>query len=182
MPALFYGPPSPPHPLPAALSPPQFQIQTRRNEDRTLSADTRLCSALLFESRCIFLLQKRKPDKQSAVVEIVLSLFLFVEFEIICDSVDWKRAENGGIRTMGCAFRIAAAGNFCDLKRNLVKLKTLSTGVRIFNGAVRPEREFPLKILLLACAQGFVVLIIMRNGAEISRSRYPKTIYSYFVF
>ncbi|HIV52773.1 MAG TPA: hypothetical protein H9748_04745, partial [Candidatus Mediterraneibacter norwichensis] len=162
--------------------PPQFQIQTRRNEDRTLSADTRLCSALLFESRCIFLLQKRKPDKQSAVVEIVLSLFLFVEFEIICDSVDWKRAENGGIRTMGCAFRIAAAGNFCDLKRNLVKLKTLSTGVRIFNGAVRPEREFPLKILLLACAQGFVVLIIMRNGAEISRSRYPKTIYSYFVF
>ena len=83
---------------------------------------------------------------------------------------------------MGCAFRTAAAGNFGDLKRNLVKLKTLSTGVRIFNGSVRTEREFPLKILLLACAQGFVVLIIMRNGAEISRSRYPKTIYSYFVF
>ena len=99
---------------------------------------------------------------------------MFVEFEIICDSVDWKRAENGGIRTMGCTFRIAAAGNFCDLKRNLVKLKTLSTGVRIFNGAVRTEREFPLKILFLACAQGFVVLIITRNGAEISRSCYPK--------
>ena len=79
-------------------------------------------------------------------------------------------------------FRIAAAGNFSDLKRNLVKLKTLSTGVRIFNGSVRTEREFPLKILLLACAQGFVVLIIMRNGAEISRSRYPKTFYSHFVF
>ena len=83
---------------------------------------------------------------------------------------------------MGCAFRIAAAGNFSDLERNLVKLKTLSTGVRIFNGAVRTEREFPLKILFLACAQGFVVLIITRNGAEISRSRYPKTIYSHFVF
>ena len=129
-----------------------------------------------------FLFGKRKPDKQSAVVEKILSLFLFVEFEIICDSVDWKRAENGGIRTMGCAFRIAAAGNFCDLKRNLVKLKTLSTGVRIFNGSVRTVREFPLKILLLACAQGFVVLIITQNGAEISRSRYPKTIYSHFVF
>ena len=162
--------------------PPQFQIQTRRNEDRTLSADTRLCSALLFESRCIFLLQKRKPDKQSAVVEIVLSLFLFVEFEIICDSVDWKRAENGGIRTMGCAFRIAAAGNFSDLERNLVKLKTLGAGVGVFNGTVRTEREFPLKILFLACAQGFVVLFITRNGAEISRSRSPNTIYSRFVF
>ena len=93
----------PPPLIPSRLRflPPQFQIQTRRNEDRTLSADTRLYSVWLFESRCIFLLQKRKPDKQSAVVEIVLSLFLFVEFEIICDSVDWKRAENGGIRTMG---------------------------------------------------------------------------------
>ena len=96
---------------------------------------------------------------------------------------------------MGCAFRIAAAGNFSDLERNLVKLKTLSTGVRIFNGAVRTEREFPLKILFLrterefplkilflACTQGFVVLLITRNGAEISRSCYPKTIYSHFVF
>ena len=107
---------------------------------------------------------------------------MFVEFEIISGSADWKRTENGGIRTMGCAFRIAAAGNFSDLERNLVKLKTLSTGVRIFNGAVRTEREFPLKILFLACAQGFVVLIITRNGAEISRSRYPKTFYSHFVF
>ena len=41
----------------------QFQIQTRRNEARTLSADTRLYSALLFESRCIFLFQKRKSDE-----------------------------------------------------------------------------------------------------------------------
>ena len=60
----------------------QFQIQTRRNEDRTLSADTRLYSVRLFERRCIFLFQKRKSDKQSSVVEKVLSLFLFVEFEI----------------------------------------------------------------------------------------------------
>ena len=83
---------------------------------------------------------------------------------------------------MGCAFRIAAAGNFGDLKRNLVKLKTLSTGVRILNGSIRADREVPLKILLLAGSQGFVVLIITRNGTEISRSRYPKTIYSHFVF
>ena len=83
---------------------------------------------------------------------------------------------------MGCAFRRAAAGNFCDLERNLVKLKTLGAGVRIFNGTVRTEREFPLKILFLACAQGFVVLFITRNGAEISRSCSPKTISFHFVF
>ena len=159
----------------------QFQIQTRRNEDRTLSTDTRLYSVRLFESRCIFLFQKRKSDKQSAVVEIVLSSFLFVEFEIIGGSADWKRAENGGIRTTGCAFRIAAAGNFGDLERNLVKLKTLSTGVRIFNGSVRTEREFPLKILLLACIQGFVVLLILRNGEQNLLSRSPNTISVYSV-
>ena len=123
-----------------------------------------------------FLFQKQKSDKQSAVVEKVLSLFLFVEFEISCDSAGWMSEENTWIQRTGCSFRRAAAGNFCDLKRNLVKLKTLSTGVRIFNGAVRTEREFPLKILFLACAQGFVVLIITRNGAEISRSRSPNTI------
>ena len=82
---------------------------------------------------------------------------------------------------MGCAFRIAAAGNFGDLKRNLVKLKTLSTGVRIFNGAVRTEREFPLKILLLACIQGFVVLLILRNGAQNLTSRSPNPISVYSV-
>ena len=182
MPAPLYGSPSPYPDSPAALSHSQFQIQTGRKEDRTLSADTRLYSALLFKSRCTFLFQKRKSDKQSAVVEIVLSSFLFVEFEIIGGSADWKRAENGGIRTTGCAFRIAAVGNLGDLERNLVKLKTPGAGVGIFNGTVRTEREFPLKILLLACAQGFVVLIITRNGAEISRSCYPKTIYSHFVF
>ena len=123
-----------------------------------------------------FLFQKQKSDKPSAVVEKVLFLFLFVEFEISCDSTGWMSEENTWIQRTGCSFRRAAAGNFCDLKRNLVKLKTLSTGVRIFNGAVRTEREFPLKILFLACAQGFIVLIITRNGAEISRSRSPNTI------
>ena len=82
---------------------------------------------------------------------------------------------------MGCAFRIAAAGNFSDLERNLVKLKTLSTGVRIFNGAVRTEREFPLKILFLACIQGFVVLLILRNGDQNLLSRSPNTISVYSV-
>ena len=82
---------------------------------------------------------------------------------------------------MGCAFRTAAAGNFGDLKRNLVKLKTLSTGVRIFNGAVRTEREFPLKILFLACIQGFVVLLILRNRDQNLPSRFPNTISVYSV-
>ena len=82
---------------------------------------------------------------------------------------------------MGCTFRIAAAGNFCDLKRNLVKLKTLSTGVRIFNGAVRTEREFPLKILFLACIQGLVFYLFCGTEIKISpaalRIRFLFTLY-----
>ena len=107
---------------------------------------------------------------------------MFVEFEIICDSVGWMRAENAWIQTAGYAFRRADGEILGDFGAEFSKTKTLGAGVRIFNGAVRTEREFPLKILFLACAQGFVVLIITRNGAEISRSCYPKTIYSHFVF
>ena len=129
-----------------------------------------------------FLFEKQKPDKQLAVVEKVLSLLLFVEFEIIGSSAGWMRAENTLIQTAGYAFRKAAGEILSDFEAEFSKTKTLGAGVRIFNGAVRTEREFPLKILFLACAQGFVVLIIMRNGAEISRSCYPKTIYSHFVF
>ena len=129
-----------------------------------------------------FLFEKRKPDKQLAVVEKVLSLLLFVEFEIIGSSAGWMRAENTLIQTAGYAFRKAAGEILRDFEAEFSKTKTLGAGVRIFNGAVRTEREFPLKILFLACAQGFVVLIITRNGAEISRSCYPKTIYSHFVF
>ena len=92
----------------------------------------------------------------------------------------WRLNSRQNIRSAKSEF--VREENFSDLKRNLVKLKTLSTGVRIFNGAVRTEREFPLKILFLACAQGFVVLIITRNGTELSRSCCPKTIYSHFVF
>ena len=129
-----------------------------------------------------FLFEKQKPDKQLAVIEKVLSLLLFVEFEIIGSSACWMRAENTLIQTAGYAFRKAAGEILGDFGAEFSKTKTLGAGVRIFNGAVRTEREFPLKILLLACAQGFVVLIITRNGAEISRSCYPKTIYSHFVF
>ena len=117
-----------------------------------------------------------------AVVEKVLSLLLFAEFEIIGSSAGWMRAENTLMQTAGYAFRRAAGEILSDFEAESSKTRTLGAGVRIFNGAVRTEREFPLKILFLACAQGFVVLIITRNGAEISRSRYPKTIYSHFVF
>lgn len=129
-----------------------------------------------------FLFEKRKPDKQLAVVEKVLSLLLFVEFEIIGSSACWMRAENTLIQTAGYAFRKAAGEILGDFGAEFSKTKTLGAGVRIFNGAVRTEREFPLKILLLACAQGFVVLIITRNEAEISRSCYPETIRFHFVF
>ena len=129
-----------------------------------------------------FLFEKRKPDKQLAVVEKVLSLLLFVEFEIIGSSACWMRAENTLIQTAGYAFRKTAGEILGDFGAEFSKTKTLGAGVRIFNGTVRTEREFPLKILLLACAQGFVVLIITRNEAEISRSCYPETIRFHFVF
>ena len=114
--------------------------------------------------------------------KISSNIFLFVEFEIIGSSAGWMRAENTLIQTAGYAFRKAAGEILSDFGAEFSKTKTLGAGVRIFNGAVRTEREFPLKILLLACAQGFVVLFITRNGAEISRSCYPETIYSHFVF
>ena len=129
----------------------------------------------MFENGCISCLKIGNRINISRSRKSSVFVFLVV-VEIIGGSADWIRTENGGIRTAGCAFRMAAAGNFCDLKRNLVKLKTLSTGVRIFNGAVRTEREFPLKILLLACIRGFSVLLILRNGDQNPLSRSPNTI------
>ena len=128
-----------------------------------------------------FLFEKRKPDKQLAVVEKVLSLFLFVEFEIICDSVGWMRVENAWIQTAGCAFRRADEEILGDFGAEFSKTKTLGAGVRIFNGAVRTEREFPLKILFLACIQGFVVLLILRNRDQNLPSRFLNTISVYSV-
>ena len=55
-----------------------------------------------------FLFENRKPYKQLAVVEKVLSLFLFVEFEIIGGNAGWMWAENAWIQTAGYAFRRAA--------------------------------------------------------------------------
>ena len=71
------------------------------------------------------------------------------------------RAENTLIQTAGYAFREAAGEILIDFEAEFSKTKTLGAGVRIFNGAVRTEREFPLKILFLACIQGFVVLLIL---------------------
>ena len=68
-----------------------------------------------------------------------------------------------------------------DFEAESSKTKTLGAGVRIFNGAVRTEREFPLKILFLACIQGFVVLLILRNGDQNLLSRSPNTISVYSV-
>ena len=63
-----------------------------------------------------------------------------------------------------------------DFGAEFSKTKTLGAGVRIFNGAVRAEREFPLKILFLTCIRGFVVLLILRNGELNLLSRSPNTI------
>ena len=81
----------------------------------------------------------------------------------------------------GCAFRRAAEEILGDFGAEFSKTKALGAGVRIFNGAVRTEREFPLKILFLACIQGFVVLLILRNGDQNLLSRSPNTISVYSV-
>ena len=128
-----------------------------------------------------FLFEKQKPDKQLAVVEKVLSLLLFVEFEIIGSSAGWMRAENTLIQTAGYAFRRAAGEILSDFGAEFSKTKTLGADVRIFNGAVRTEREFPLKILFLACIQGFVVLLILRNGDQNLPGRSLNTISAYSV-
>ena len=91
------------------------------------------------------------------------------------------RAENTLIQTAGYAFRKAAGEILGDFGAEFSKTKTLGAGVRIFNGTVRTEREFPLKILFLACIQGFVVLLILRNGDQNLPSRFPNTISVYFV-
>ena len=107
MPALLYGPPSLPHPSPAVFSPLQFQIQTRRNKDRTLSTATDGNCApadVCVWKQGDFLLQKRRRDEQVVSVEKVLSLFLSVGFEIIVDNADWMEAERSWILPGGCAF------------------------------------------------------------------------------
>ena len=91
------------------------------------------------------------------------------------------RAENTLIQTAGYAFREAAGEILIDFEAEFSKTKTLGAGVRIFNGAVRTEREFPLKILFLACIQGFVVLLILRNRDQNLPSRFPNTISVYSV-
>ena len=175
MPAPLYGSPSPYPDSPAAFSPLTISNSDRKTEDRTLSTGIKTYSAPLFESRDFSLFQKQKSDKLSVAVDKVLSLFLFVEFEIICDSAGWMRAENTWIQTAECTFRRAAEEILGDLGAEFSKTKTLGAGVRIFNGAVRAEREFPLKILFLACIQGFSVLLC---SAE-RRSKSPRPLSEY---
>ena len=100
---------------------------------------------------------------------------MFAAFEIIGSSAGWMRAENTLIQTAGYAFRKAAGEISGDFGAEFSKTKTLGAGVRIFNGAVRTEREFPLKILFLACIQGFSVLLY---SAE-RRSKSPQPISEY---
>ena len=68
-----------------------------------------------------FLFPRRRPNKQLAAAGKVLSLFLSVGFEIIGDSADWMKAENGGIQTTGCAFRGAGGGGGLLGGRHVVK-------------------------------------------------------------
>ena len=107
---------------------------------------------------------------------------MFVEFKIISGSVGWMRAENTSYTDGRMRLSESGWGDFLgDFGAEFSKTKTLGAGVRIFNGAVRAEREFPLKILFLACIQGFVVLLILRNGDQNLPSRSPNTISVYSV-
>ena len=81
----------------------------------------------------------------------------------------------------GCAFRRAAEEILGDFGAEFSKTKTLGAGVRIFNGAVRAEREFPLKILFFPGTQGFVVLLFQRNRDQILPTPFLNTISVYSV-
>ena len=110
------------------------------------------------------------------------TVFTFcVEFEIIGSSAGWMRAENTLIQTAGYAFRKAAGEILRDFEAEFSKTKTLGAGVRIFNGTVRTEREFPLKILFLACIQGLVSYLFCGTKIKISptalRIRFLFTLY-----
>ena len=91
------------------------------------------------------------------------------------------RAENAWIQTAGYTFRRAAGEILGDFGAEFSKTKTLGAGVRIFNGAVRTEREFPLKILFLACIQGLVFYLFCGTEIKISpaalRIRFLFTLY-----
>jgi len=115
VPALFYGPPSLPHPVPAAFSPLTISNSDRKTEDRTLSTDIKTYSAPLFESGDFSLFQKQKSDELSVAAKKVLSLFLFVEFGIICDSAGWMRAENTLYTVYECDFCFFCIKVFSDL-------------------------------------------------------------------
>ena len=73
-----------------------------------LSTDTGIVLCADVWKRGYFPVSKAEGRQTVVIVEKVLSLFLFVEFEIICDSVGWMRAENAWIQTAGYAFRRAA--------------------------------------------------------------------------
>ena len=124
-----------------------------------------------------FPVSKAEGRQTVVIIEKVLSLFLFVEFEIICDSVGWMRVENAWIQTAGCAFRRADEEILGDFGAEFSKTKALGAGVRIFNGTVRAEREFPLKILFLACIQGFSVLLY--SAERRSKSPHPLSEYDF---
>ena len=122
-----------------------------------------------------FPVSKAEGRQTVVIVEKVLSLFLFVEFEIIGGNAGWMRVEKAWIQTAGYAFRRAAEGIWGDFEAEFSKTKALGAGVRIFNGAVRTEREFPLKILFLACIQGFSVLLYSAKR----RSKSPQPLSEY---
>ena len=125
MPAPLYGSPSPYPDSPAAFSPLTISNSDRKTEDRTLSTDIKTYFAPLFESGDFSLFQKQKSDKLSVAAEKVLSLFLFVAFEIIRDSAGWMKGENTVVyRRQDAPFGERPRRFWATLEQNLVKQKS----------------------------------------------------------
>ena len=103
--------------LPASTVPDNFKFDTK-SENSTFSATINSFPAVLLKTG-IYIRFRTAVQATAPCQSIkVLSSFLSVGFEIIVDSADWMKAENGGIQTTGCAFRGAAAGNFSSVPRN----------------------------------------------------------------
>ena len=89
-----------------------------------LSTDTGIVLCADVWKRVYFPVSKAEGRQTVVIVEKVLSLFLFVEFEIIVGTTDWMDAESTGIQTDGYGFPEKVEWESGDFGMAVVKLKT----------------------------------------------------------
>ena len=102
---------------------------TDKNKDRTFPAAANCLFGLRLGNRKSPCFQKDSWKGVDCSRESAIFTFC-VEFEIIGDSACWKRAENSGIQTDGCAFPGKVGWESGDFGMAVVKLKTGNPALR----------------------------------------------------